>query len=278
MKGIADNTGVIKRARRPNQPLKINQSQADVLSLMTSIIRNLPIRIAYTHVHSHLDDYISYELLPFDNQQNADMDALAQGALDEAITSGIFIESHFPYESVAFECSDKRIIKNFTSSINFEQGRKMAKDVLYSKNLLTPDQFNEVYWEAIHHLFTKVYPQTFRAWYTKHIFECNGTMHNLHRNDRNVPKLYPSPACPCCGHPDETSDHIIICPEQGRTNLYNDSVKDFVQWIKKENTHPVIILLISKYLTARGTQTMTQIWTSCGGRQDPNQILPLGIC
>ncbi|EJK71944.1 hypothetical protein THAOC_06571 [Thalassiosira oceanica] len=30
-KGIADNTGVIKRARNPNAPLKMNQSQADVL-------------------------------------------------------------------------------------------------------------------------------------------------------------------------------------------------------------------------------------------------------
>ena len=60
-------------------------------------------------------------------------------------------------------------------------------------------------------------------------------MRYLHRNE---PQTYPSPACPCCGHPDENASHIILCPDQGRTNLYNDSVTDLVRAMdeERENT------------------------------------------
>ena len=241
VKGIADNKGVIIRACDPSRPLKMNQSQVDVLGLMTSIIRELPIRIAYTHVHSHLDEHISYNLLPFDYQQNADVDNLAQTALDSAVECNTYITSQFPYEPFTIQCSGKRVIKNFITSIYTEHGRNMAQDVFYSKGLLTADQFNNVHWESIHHLFTKVYPPTFRAWYTKHVFECNGSMHDLHRN---YPNVYPSPACPCCGHPDETTDHIILCPDKGRTDLYNDSVTDLVRWMTKKRTLPLITHLV----------------------------------
>jgi len=141
VKGIADNTGVIKRARNAHAPLKMNQPQSDVLRLMTFIIRDLPICIAYTHVHSHLDDHVSYELLPFDFQQNADMDAMAQSALDEAIESRNFIASQFPFEPFTICCPEKRITKNFTTSIYIERGRSTARDVFSSKGLLTPAQF-----------------------------------------------------------------------------------------------------------------------------------------
>ncbi|EJK68901.1 hypothetical protein THAOC_09891 [Thalassiosira oceanica] len=59
--------------------------------------------------------------------------------------------------------------------------------------------------------------------------------------------------------------------DRGRTNLYNDSVDDLVRWMRKEKTHSIIVLLIKRYLAARGTQSMTQIWLSCGGRRDVNQ-------
>ena len=94
-------------------------------------------------------------------------------------------------------------------------------------------------------------------------------MRYLHRNE---PQTYPSPACPCCGHPDENASHIILCPDQGRTNLYNDSVADLVRWMRKEKTHPTIVLLVRRYLAARGTQSMLQIWISCGGRRVANQL------
>ncbi|EJK51627.1 hypothetical protein THAOC_29184 [Thalassiosira oceanica] len=83
-------------------------------------------------------------------------------------------------------------------------------------------------------------------------------------------KRTPNP-CPCCGHPDEDASHIILCPDRGRTNLYNDSVDDLVRWVRKVKTHSIIVLLVKRYLAARGTQSMTQIWLSCGGRQDVNQ-------
>ena len=63
-----------------------------------------------------------------------------------------------------------------------------------------------------------------------------------------------------------------MCTEQGRTNLYNDSDNDLVKWMRKEQTHPIIVLLVRKYLMARGNQTMLQIWTSAGGRQDETQL------
>ena len=30
--------------------------------------------------------------------------------------------------------------------------------------------------------------------------------------------------CPCCPHPDETTEHIILCKNSARTRLYHDAV------------------------------------------------------
>ena len=76
--------------------------------------------------------------------------------------------------------------------------------------------------------------------------------------------------------PDETADHIILCPEQGRTNLYNDSVNDLVRWTRKETTHPTIIPLIRGYLRARGRYS--DLLRPCyrfGHRQGADKIISL---
>ncbi|EJK51315.1 hypothetical protein THAOC_29523 [Thalassiosira oceanica] len=219
----------LKSTQSKNTPLKMNQSQANVLRLMTCIVRDLPICIAYTHVHSHLDDHISYDLLPVDYQQNADMDALAQSALDDVIESCNFIASQFPYEPFTIHCAEKRIMKNFTASIYIEQGRTTAQEMFFcpKDSLLPINSKIEVYWDAIHHLFTKVYPPTFCVCGIRK----QRSKRYLHRNE---PQTYPSPACPCCGHPNEDASHIILCPDKGRTNLYNDSVTDLVRWMAAE--------------------------------------------
>ena len=82
---------LIRKRLEIHRPTRDSQVFLDALSLMKNIISDLPIQIAFIHVNSHLDDHVEYDQLPFDNQQNSDVDALAQGALDEAVDSGNFI-------------------------------------------------------------------------------------------------------------------------------------------------------------------------------------------
>ena len=76
----------------------MNQSHSDVLTLMMGLITELPIQIEFTHVNSHLDAHIPYSQLPFENQQNTDVDRLAQRALDDAVVSQNFIDTSFPFQ------------------------------------------------------------------------------------------------------------------------------------------------------------------------------------
>ena len=56
--------------------------------------------------------------------------------------------------------------------------------------------------------------------------------------------------------PDETTGHIILCPNKDQTTLYNKSVQELVKWMHSVQTSPILIRMIGKYLDARNTMSM----------------------
>ena len=85
------------------------------------------------------------------------------------------------------------------------------------------------------------------------MIRCCGVRHHLHEIDPSIPNVYP-----CCDCPDETTGHIILCPNKDRTTLYNKSVQELVKWMHSVQTSPVLIRMIGKYLDARNTMSMIE--------------------
>ena len=73
--------------------------------------------------------------------------------------------------------------------------------------------------------------------------------------DNSIPNV-----CPCCGCDDETTAHIVLCPNKDRTKLYKKSVANFISWMNDADTSPLIIEMVGNYLEARNTKTMSELY------------------
>ena len=73
--------------------------------------------------------------------------------------------------------------------------------------------------------------------------------------DNSIPNV-----CPCCGGEDETTAHLLLCPDKDRTALYEQSVNEFIQWMRSADTSPLIIEMVADYLNARNTKTMSELY------------------
>ena len=115
---------------------------------------------------------------------------------------------------------------------------------------------------------TKKFTTSYATFYTKHIVGFCGVMHHRHKIDSSIPNI-----CPCYGRPDETTEHILLCPDKGRTELYRKSVQQLVDWMKREQTHPMITRMVQAYLRARNTKTMKEVYKEIGDDKDEEWLL-----
>ena len=147
-----------------------------------------------------------------------------------------------------------------TEAIYDCHGRKMVKEVYPRMKILRISaHFDLIYWDGIGTLITKKFTTSYVTFYTKHIVGFCGVMHHRHNIESNIPNI-----CPCCGRTDETTDHILLCQDKGRTKLYRKSVKQLVDWMKKQQTHPMITRMVQLYLRAQKTKTMKEIYKEIG--------------
>ena len=100
------------------------------------------------------------------------------------------------------------------------------------------------------------WPQMARVSYSKIPAKFCGVNHFLNQiSHRKV-----DAKCPCCSHPDETTEHIILCKNSARTRLYHDSMDKLGQWMTSQQTDPLKTAMVLKYLKARNTLIMCKCY------------------
>jgi hypothetical protein len=111
--------------------------------------------------------------------------------------------------------------------------------------MLSRNKFEEVDWEAVHRTLHLV-PRLFQVWAAKHIMGIAGTMKFLaHQDGCNL-------ICPSCRAYDETCTHIACCPEAGCTEAFLLTAAELSRWMRDNETHPDLALVISKYVQGQG--------------------------
>jgi hypothetical protein len=66
--------------------------------------------------------------------------------------------------------------------------------------------------------------------------------------------------CPNCLQPQETSQHLNRCPDQGRTLLFKNSISNLVTWMQDHNrTDPELAFWIEKYLLFCGMRSFSSL-------------------
>ena len=207
------------------------------------------------------------------------MDKMAKKTLKRAIRRNQFITSILPLEKVRISINGNKVIRSPTDAIYDSRGRETARTFYCTrkkrskseefflprrrrKARVKPADFDLIDFDSLDGAMT-TWPQMFRVFYTKHITGCCQVNHF-----RNVcSKGAISAKCPCCQHPDETTAHVLLCENPTRKKLYYESLTKMEAWMKKRETDPRLISMITSYLRGQSTRTMT----SCHEGREPTR-------
>jgi hypothetical protein len=117
------------------------------------------------------------------------------------------------------------------------------------------DAFDKVDWPQAHRTLNEEVLQLFQVWASKQVMNLAATNTNLrwrHRNGR-------SSKCPCCTVHLETAKHVILCPEEGRVDVFMRLSELLERWLCDIDTDPELADCIVEYVQGRGQMLMEEI-------------------
>jgi hypothetical protein len=237
-----DNMGVVIHGNDRHRSLREAQSQADLIRCFRGILAGLPFEIIYEHVYGHQDKNIPWNLLTLLQQLNTIADQLAKDALWRAFASGRFISSNFPFKSFRILINGRKVTSSIRDALYKSWGYEAAKDLFEQRKILSPSNFDLICWDAVSDAML-VYPRMFQVWVTKTVSHFCGSNLQLARFREST-----TDACSCCGTPEESAAHITRGRNDGRTEMFDESVSLFIKWLSKTHMQEDLILCIERYL------------------------------
>ena len=115
--------------------------------------------------------------------------------------------------------------------------------------------FEEVDWPQVHRTLNEEVPRLFQVWASKQVMNLAATnkiLRQRHRNGR-------SNKCPCCTVHVETAKHVILCPEEGRVDVFMRLLELLERWLCNVDTDPKLADCIVEYVQGRGQTLMEDI-------------------
>ena len=97
----------------------------------------------------------------------------------------------------------------------------------------------------------------FQIWACKQAIGIANTNHAVHKRDKAV-----DPLCLSCGQVVETTEHIPLCNEAGRVDIFLKTVEPLERWLVKMDTAPKLRDCITQFCQGRGFLRMSQICPS----------------
>lgn len=130
----------------------------------------------YLHVEVHQDERKSYLQLPQPTQLNCCMDIDAKNVLWGLVGEAAPPQGVFPLEPVAVFVGKEKLSSGSEDILRYWCQQKVAREVLAHKKVkaLQMGQFDEVEWQAVHHVLQAV-PRMFQIWACKQVIGVAGT-------------------------------------------------------------------------------------------------------
>jgi hypothetical protein len=99
-------------------------------------------------------------------------------------------------------------------------------------------------WPQVHRTLNEDVPRLFQVWASKQVMNLAATNKNLCQRHRDGW----SNKCPCCTIHVETAEHVILCPEEGRVEVFIQSLLFLERWLHKVDTDPELANCIVEYV------------------------------
>ena len=251
-----DNSGVVLHGNTPYRPLPSQQGQADVLRYYKQLIRQQPFKCKMVHVHGHLDELLDLADLSPLELANVFCDYMASASLSEAAATQTFIERVLPNEEIVVEIGGDKICGAYTPIITRSWGDEIAREHYHDQGIVHRDDYDLVYWDGMEKVM-KGASEMWSVWVTKQVSGFCGVNHVLRHFQPGVVDV-----CPNCGVSPEPSSHIYSCRDEGRSDLFQQSVDKISSWMAAQRTDPELMNILSVYLRSRGERSMLSCCSS----------------
>jgi hypothetical protein len=260
-----NNTAVLNQARKVCQRVRVGIKHLDLHRAVRNLKCSTKIAFRYAHVRAHQDRIKPWSQLSLEEQLNVTCDELANGAIARYLserTKPSRTDQFLPLESAAIVLDSVKLTTNVGAEVQFRLGKEEAlrfytrpKEVINGRNTgclgWSTHRFNQVVWDSLDSaLRTKL--DMFQVWLSKQCIGICATWKNMAR----IQDLLDN-KCPNCLQPQETSQHLNRCPDQGHTLLFKDSICTLVSWMhKQDRMDPKLAFWIEKYLLFWGTRSL----------------------
>jgi hypothetical protein len=172
---------------------------------------------------------LKWEQLTLTQQLNCVCNTLAKCSVTTATNHGYHDRPTqlLPKEDVALVIWDNKITGDISPHLRFHASKEVARRYLASRprDKWSNDRFEAVDWEHLD-LALKNKQEMYRIWQSKQNSGFCGTRVQVGRYSGN---LFPDKRCPSCERR-ETAVHLMLCPDNSRTNLLGKNIDDLTTW------------------------------------------------
>ncbi len=143
--------------------------------------------------------------------------------------------------------------------IRYTAGHQVAHSFFHRISRMFTGAFDEVDWPHVHRTLNNKVSQLFELWACKQVMNIAATNKNLHRRHCNGH----SNKCPCCTIHVEMAEHILLCPKEGRVEVFRLATSALERWLDEADPDPNLADSIVEYVQWQGTVMMEEVvWTA----------------
>ena len=254
-----DNKRALEVSAHSTRRIRPSAKCADIRRSLKAIQPLLNGTFRYVHVYGHMDRMLKWEQLTLIQQINCICNTLVKCSVTSAISHGYYDRpiQMLPKEDVALIIWGNKITGDISPHLRFHANREVARKYLASrpKHKWSNERFHSVDWDHLD-LALKNKADMFRIWRSKQHSGFCGTRVQVGRYSGDQ---YPDERCPNCGRR-ETAAHLMLCPDDSRTKLLNDTVGDLISWMSRnDQTDPEILYWIPKYILMRDDKPLSEM-------------------
>eukprot|EP00804_Cyclotella_cryptica_P003924 CCRYP_016117-RA/>CCRYP_016117-RA protein AED:0.75 eAED:0.75 QI:0/-1/0/1/-1/1/1/0/1178 len=220
---------------------------ADILKIISVHAQQIPFRRRFYHVKAHQDDALDWTTLTRPSQLNCACDVAAKR---EIIESGADSPAYpqLPTETLSIVVNNLKLTSDTETVLRFTAHRAEARSLFVSQRILSTEQFEEVDWHVTHHTLSTL-PKMFQLFASKQVFGVSAVLGNLAKQ-----KAYEhlGDKCPSCMTCKETTTHLLLCQEEGRTKCLDQQLGFIRDWLYSCGTKKELAQIITQILFSKG--------------------------
>jgi hypothetical protein len=256
--GCDSETGV-RLSGRSSLKVSLSTKHVDLICGIRVLISEIPIKVILFDIEGHQDDFTAFEDLPRPAQLNVLMDRRAKDHIETLANRDVQVACPYTIYGEGWRCVIDQVMMTTdpADAIARHIARPAVRKYLHDKGRLDENDFDLVDWQAVGDSMAN-FPVLFRLWAAKHMcrFCLIGHMMKIWgfwAQDRG---------CPCCGEDDETTMHLLLCPDDGMQVTWDMNVDVIEDWLTEVDTEPDIIYCIVQALRPRSPQHVFTAYAS----------------